>query len=122
MTNPVCNGADDEGANTPETRGRVFVNEQQRKTNLWSARKLFYELYIAEMRQTMCEVRDSFDMSRLDQSFCSTCDPRVSLLFSRPIANDRLMEKQISWRPVYDENKSVIGGNFVIHRFWRPIF
>ena len=122
MTNPVCNGADDEGATTPETRGRVFVNEQQRKTNLWSARKLFYELYIAEMRQTMCEVRDSFDMSRLDQSFCSTCDPRVSLLFSRPIANDRLMEKQISWRPVYDENKSVIGGNFVIHRFWRPNF
>ena len=74
------------------------------------------------MRQTMCEVRDSFDMSRLDQSFCSTCDPRVSLLFSRPIANDRLMEKQISWKPVYDKNKSVIGGNFVIHRFWRPNF
>ena len=74
------------------------------------------------MKQTMCQVRDSFDMSRLDQSFCAHCDPRISLLFSRPIANDRLMDKQISWEPIYDKTKSVVGGNFVINRFWRPHF
>ena len=77
MTNPVRNGVDDEDATSPETKGRVFVNEQQRKSNLWSARKLFYDLYVAEMRQIMCEVRDSFDVSRLDQSFCSTCNVGV---------------------------------------------
>ena len=70
----------------------------------------------------MCQVRDSFDMSRLDQSFCAHCDPRISLLFSRPIGNDRLMDKQISWEPIYDKTKRVVGGNFVINRFWRPHF
>ena len=108
MTNPVNSSVDDEDATSSETKGRVFVNEQQRKSNLWSARKLFYDLYVAEMKQTMCQVRDSFDMSRLDQSFCATCDPRVSLLFSRPIANDRLMDKQVSWEPIYDKTKEGI--------------
>ena len=89
MTNPVNSSVDDVEATTPDTGGRVFVTEHQRKSNLWSARKLFYDLYVAEMKETMSQVRDSFDVSRLDQSFCAHCDPRVSLLFKGPIANDQ---------------------------------
>ena len=51
MTNPVNSSVDDVDATTPETGGRVFVTEQQRKSNLWSARKLFYDLYVAEMKE-----------------------------------------------------------------------
>ena len=122
MTNPINSSGDDVEATTLDTGGRVLVTEHQRKSNIFQCRKLFHDLYIAEMRETMSQVRDSFDLSRLDASFCAHCDPRVSLLFNRPIANDRLMDRQVTWVPIYDKDKCVVGGNFVINRFWRPHF
>ena len=107
---------------TLDTGGRVLVTEQQRKTNLFQCRKLFHDLYINEMREIMSNVRESFDLSRLHASFCAQCDPRVNLLFNRPISNDQLMEKQVSWVPIHDKSTNIVGGQFVINRFWRPHF
>ena len=70
-----------------------FYDEIESKE--YQCQKLMYQTFINEMQEMISPGEASFDATRLGSSFCSSCDPRVSLLMSKPLGNDSLLEGEI---------------------------
>ena len=95
-----------------------FYDEIESKE--YQCQKLMYQTFINEMQEMISPGEASFDATRLGSSFCSSCDPRVSLLMSKPLGNDSLLERQLRFEPVIDpQSGAVTHGNWTIYRFWR---
>ena len=73
---------------------------------------------MAELQEAVAPLDQSLDLTRSHQSFCGSCDPRVSTLIKVPIYNNILLDKQLSWEPLIQEDGKVSRGEFVLDRYW----
>ena len=71
-----------------------------------------------EIRESLSPLHASLDLTRTNQAFCGSCDSRLSTLLTKPVFNDFLVDKQLTWVPSKDKSSRVICGEFVLDRFW----
>ena len=75
-----------------------------------------------EIKEALSSIQNSLDLSKPSQVFCGQCDPRTNHLLSKPIFNDLLIDKQLSWKPHKNEKSDIIKGEFVLDRYWCSSF
>ena len=75
-----------------------------------------------EIKEALSSIQNSLDLSKPSQVFCGQCDPRTNHLLSKPIFNDLLIDKQLSWKPHKNEKSGIIKGEFVLDRYWCSSF
>ena len=71
-----------------------------------------------EIREALSPIQNSLDLTKTSQVFCGQCDSRTNHLITKPIFNDLLIDKQLSWIPHKNEKSVIIKGEFVLDRFW----
>ena len=71
-----------------------------------------------EIKEFLSPLQNSLDLSRTSQVFCGSCDSRVNHLLTKPVFNDILIDKQLSWLPQRDDKMKIIKGEFSLDRFW----
>ena len=77
---------------------------------------------MTEIQESISSLQLSLDLSQLGKTFCSQCDPRVSHLLSKPVYNDVLIDKQLSWTPCKNKHSQVTSGEFLLDRYWCASF
>ena len=77
---------------------------------------------MTEIQESISSLQQSLDLSQLGKTFCSQCDPRVSHLLSKPVYNDVLIDKQLSWTPCKNKHSQVTSGEFQLDRYWCASF
>ena len=87
---------------------RVISFSDESESKEYQCQKLMYQAFISEMREMVAPVEASLDATRLGSSFCSSCDPRVSLLLSKPLGNDSLLDRQLCFEPVTDPKTGTV--------------
>ena len=71
-----------------------------------------------EIKESLSPLQTSLDLSRTSQTFCGSCDARVNHLLTKPVFNDILIDKQLSWIPQRDNKMKITKGEFCLDRFW----
>ena len=91
---------------------------QDRISPQFSIQHALYEAQMEEINEALSPIQNSLDLSKPSQVFCGQCDPRTNHLLTKPIFNDLLIDKQLSWIPHKDKKSNIIKGEFVLDRFW----
>ena len=79
---------------------------------------LYYRTFLEEVKQITAPFTQSLDMGKIGSSWCQTCDPRLNLLVHRPVANDLLMDKQLTFETYRDSTGQVTHGEFSVDRLY----
>ena len=79
---------------------------------------LYYRAFLEEVKQLTAPLTQSLDLGKIGSSWCQICDPRLNLLAHRPVANDLLMDKQLTFETCRDNIGQVTHGEFSVDRLY----